>query len=144
MKKRIIYTNSDGELTVIIPSPNWQGTTLELAYKDVPKGASFEIVDAESLPTDRTFRNAWEKDGSVVKTDMPKAKEIAHTKRRLARDEHMAPLDIKSTIPKESVKAESDRAALRVTYDEIQRKINKSTTEAELKSHMAKPEMQLK
>lgn len=31
-----------------------------LAAKDVPAGKPFGIVDAADIPTDRTFRNAWE------------------------------------------------------------------------------------
>jgi len=31
-----------------------------IAQKDVPEGKPYEIVDAADIPTDRTFRNAWE------------------------------------------------------------------------------------
>jgi hypothetical protein len=58
--KRIIYPNNEGGVSVIVPSPNWIGTIQELAAKDVPAGKPHKIVDASEVPSDRTFRNAWE------------------------------------------------------------------------------------
>jgi hypothetical protein len=58
--KRIIYPNNEGGVSVIVPSPNWNGTIEELALKDVPAGKPFKIIDASEIPSDRTFRNAWE------------------------------------------------------------------------------------
>ena len=43
-----------------MPSPNWRGTIEELAAKDVPSGSQYKIVDVSEIPSDRTFRNAWE------------------------------------------------------------------------------------
>ena len=61
---RIIYPTDDGGVAVLIPAPEWlaqEGNTLEtLAEKDVPAGKSWKIVDAADIPTDRTFRAAWE------------------------------------------------------------------------------------
>jgi len=31
-----------------------------IATKDVPAGKQFQIVDVADIPSDRTFRNAWE------------------------------------------------------------------------------------
>lgn len=58
--KRIIYPNNEGGVSVIVPSPKWNGTLEELAVKDVPAGKPFKIIDASEIPSDRTFRNAWE------------------------------------------------------------------------------------
>jgi len=57
--KRIIYPN-EGGVTILTPSPNWRGTLEELAAKDVPAGKPYKIVDGSKIPSDRTFRNAWE------------------------------------------------------------------------------------
>ncbi len=57
---RIIYPNKDGGVSVIIPSKNWKGTIEELAIREVPSGAPYRIVDESEIPSDRTFRNAWE------------------------------------------------------------------------------------
>jgi hypothetical protein len=60
----IIYPTDEGGVAVIIPAPEWlaqEGNTLEaLAAKDVPEGKPWQIVDAADIPTDRTFRAAWE------------------------------------------------------------------------------------
>jgi len=60
MNKRIIYPNEEGGVTLLTPSPNWKGTLEELAAKDVPAGKPYKIVDGSEIPSDRTFRNAWE------------------------------------------------------------------------------------
>lgn len=60
MDKRIIFPNDEGGVSILIPSPNWTGTMEELAAKDVPAGKPYKIVDVADIPTDRTFRNAWE------------------------------------------------------------------------------------
>jgi hypothetical protein len=59
MNKRIIYPTDNGGVAVIIPSDC--GLTIEqIAAKDVPAGKTYKIVDVSSIPSDRTFRNAWE------------------------------------------------------------------------------------
>ena len=57
---RIIYPNDEGGVSIIVPSPNWKGTMEELAAKDVPDGKPFKIVEDSDIPSDRTFRDAWE------------------------------------------------------------------------------------
>ena len=59
MNSRIIYPTDEGIVAVIIPSDC--GLTIEeIAAKDVPNGKPFKIVDIADIPTDRTFRDAWE------------------------------------------------------------------------------------
>lgn len=60
MNQRIIYPTDDGGVAVIIPAPDCGLTIDEIAAKDVPPGKQFKIVDVSDIPTDRTFRNAWE------------------------------------------------------------------------------------
>ena len=60
MNKRIIYPNENGGVAILIPSPNWGGSIEELAAKDVPAGKPYKIVNVSEIPSDRTFRNAWE------------------------------------------------------------------------------------
>lgn len=59
---KIIYKTKDGNVAVMHPSPEWTGTLEELAKKNVPTGLKFKIVEDEVIPTDRSFRNAWEVD----------------------------------------------------------------------------------
>ncbi len=60
MNSRIIYPNDEGGVSVIIPAPECGLTIEQIAAKDVPAGKPFKIVDVADIPTDRTFRNAWE------------------------------------------------------------------------------------
>ena len=61
MNSRIIYPSDDGGVAIIIPA-NCGLTIEEIAAKDVPEGKPFKIVDVADIPSDRTFRNAWEAD----------------------------------------------------------------------------------
>jgi hypothetical protein len=38
----------------------------EIALKDVPTGSPFAIVEDSEIPTDRTFRDAWTVDDSIL------------------------------------------------------------------------------
>jgi hypothetical protein len=60
MNQRIIYPTDDGGVAIIIPAPECGLTIEEIAAKDVPQGKPFKIVDVADIPTDRTFRDAWE------------------------------------------------------------------------------------
>ena len=60
MDARIIYPNDDGGVSIVIPAPECGLTIEEIAAKDVPAGKPYKIVDVADIPTDRTFRNAWE------------------------------------------------------------------------------------
>ena len=55
MNQRIIFPTDDGGVAIIIPA-----VSVELAMKDVPAGKPYKIVDVSDIPTDRTFRGAWE------------------------------------------------------------------------------------
>lgn len=59
MNSRIIYPTDDGGVAVIVPAEC--GLTIEeIAVKDVPAGKPFKIVTVTDIPSDRTFRAAWE------------------------------------------------------------------------------------
>jgi hypothetical protein len=62
MNQRIVYPTDDGGVAVIIPAPECLKTHAieEIAAKDVPAGKPYKIVNVNDIPTDRTFRNAWE------------------------------------------------------------------------------------
>ena len=59
MNQRIIYPTDAGGVAIIVPADC--GLTIEeIAARGVPTGKPFKIVDVSEIPTDRTFRNAWE------------------------------------------------------------------------------------
>jgi len=60
--QRIIYPTDDSGVAVIVPSARYLAdhTIEELAAKDVPDGKAYQIIDEADIPSNRTFRNAWE------------------------------------------------------------------------------------
>ena len=66
--QRIIYQNDDGSVAIIIPTPEaLQTLSIEqIAPKDVPSGKPYKIVTTDDIPSDRTFRNAWEVDAAIL------------------------------------------------------------------------------
>jgi hypothetical protein len=144
MNKRILYTNADGGVSVIVPAPDAQleGETendflARVAAGAVPEGVPFSIVDVSEVPADRTFRNAWRKSGATVTHDMPAAKAIAHEKRRAARAAELAPLDIEATIPAQAAQAEAARQAIREKYAAMQVEIDAADGVPDLKTAIA-------
>lgn len=60
MSQRIIYPTDEGGVAVIIPASDCGLTIEQIAAKDVPTGKPYKIVDVADIPSDRTFRAAWE------------------------------------------------------------------------------------
>jgi len=67
--KRIIYKNQDNSVSVLIPTREALNfaTIKQIAEKDVPHNLPYWIVPTSDIPTDRTFRGAWEIDESFGK-----------------------------------------------------------------------------
>ena len=137
---RIIYTDFEGNCCIVVPSPNYQGTLLELELSLTSRGDLLtldepEHVDASEIPSDRTFRGSWKRgeQGNKIGVDMIKVKEFSHEKRRAKRNALFAPLDVKATIPSEAAQAELDRQAIRDQDASVQNDIDASTTPEELK-----------
>jgi len=59
---KIIYKEIDGSVSIITASNKALlfATIGQIAEKDVPHKLSYWIVDDAVVPTDRTFRDAWE------------------------------------------------------------------------------------
>lgn len=69
--KRIIYKNQDNSVSIVIPTSEALSfaTIEQIAEKDVPHNLPYWIVPISDIPTDRTFRNAWEIDESFGEPD---------------------------------------------------------------------------
>ena len=133
--RRIIYTRPDGGVSIIVPTPGVSDAEL---FKAVPADAINPTATvAEDVPTDRTFRNAWKAAGRKCEVGVPKAKEIAHERRRAARAAEFAPLDVEATIPAKAAQAEAARQAIRDKYAGMQSAIDAATTVEELKAAAA-------
>jgi hypothetical protein len=60
----ITYPRKAGGVCIITPILDCGLTEAEIAAKDVPAGRPYKIIDADIIPTDRYFREAWEADFS--------------------------------------------------------------------------------
>ena len=67
--KRIIYENQDKSIGILIPTQECIDLfgIEAIAKKDVPQGLPFWIVEDSFIPSDRTFRGAWEIDENMGK-----------------------------------------------------------------------------
>lgn len=93
---RIIYTNADGGVSIVTPVDNCGLTLQEIIDRSVPPNTSHAVVEDDELPTDRTYRNAWElhADGRSIIHNMDKAREIHKDLMRRERAKLMPALDI--------------------------------------------------
>ena len=105
MTQAIIFTNDNGGVSVFIPTGE---ISIEAVLaKDCPAGAI--IVDANSLPTDNEFFNAWELvDGQVV---------VNETKKQAIIDAKQAPIDAQAS-------ALTKLTALGLTQEEVKALVN--------------------
>lgn len=142
--KPIAYKRPDGGVSVIYPAPKKQlnkvlkqllgkkrVTKVEyeahVRERSIPEDAT-EVMDVDTIPEDRYFRNAWDIVDSKMVVDMPKAAEIHMTKIKSARNLKLKELD------KRMYGAEKDieRQALRDLPVNID--LSKATTPEELKA----------
>jgi hypothetical protein len=130
--QRIIYSQPDGTVAVIIPAES-----VELALKDVPEGVLYEIVSTDDVPADRTFRGAWVMGDCCVEHDIDRCRAIGHDMRRAKRAEEFAPHDevIAKQIPgADAAAAEEARQEIRDRYAGIQAAIDAAATPDEIKA----------
>ena len=68
---KIIFKNEDNSIGIITPTDEALSfaTIEQIAEKDVVHNLPYWIVEDSVIPTDRTFRNAWEIDESFGKPD---------------------------------------------------------------------------
>ena len=93
---RIAYRNLDGGVSVVCPTPEFcanPANTIDMLIKTLPLGVHFEVHQAEDMPTDRYFRNAWRLDAGVS-IDLMQAREIHMDKLRVIRNEKLTELDV--------------------------------------------------
>lgn len=85
--KRILYSTEDGGVAVLIPTPEYLETHTieELAAKDVPPGVAWQIVETDTIPSDRAFRNAWCLHDGALHHDQDKCCEITKDRLRAER-----------------------------------------------------------
>ena len=65
---KIIFKNETGGVSIIHPTQDALTimTIEDIALKDVPTGLAFAIVNDSEILEDRTFRDAWTIDDSIL------------------------------------------------------------------------------
>lgn len=94
MTQRIIYQTDEGGVAVVIPAADCVLSIEQIAAKDVPAGKAFAIVATTDVPSDRTFRNAWELSNGAISVNMTKAKAITKDRLRAEREPLLAAQDV--------------------------------------------------
>ena len=64
MTQIIIYPNDNGSVALVVPAPECGLTIEQIAAKDVPAGKPYHIINADQLPKEFMFFEAWEADFS--------------------------------------------------------------------------------
>lgn len=108
--KVIIYTNAAGTLCVDTPVINTIGDpdgfteadAIARARARIPADAlGVRVVEANEIPSDRTFRNAWKDGGRTIEHDLPKCRAIWREKLREARAPALAAFDVQYMLADE-------------------------------------------
>ena len=68
---KIVFKNEDNSIGIITPTDEALSfaTVIQVAEKDCPYNLPYWIVENSAIPTDRTFRSAWEIDENFGKPD---------------------------------------------------------------------------
>ena len=130
----VIYTTAEGTVAVVVPTG--EKSIEEVAAKDVPEGATYQIIDGADIPSDRYFRDAWVSGKGKVDIDLDKAKQIGHRIRRAYRAAWFEQYDdiIAKQIPGNDFDAaEASRANIRQVFADIQTAIDAAKTPEEIK-----------
>jgi hypothetical protein len=91
MSQSIIFTNSNGGVSVCIPTG--EISIQEVQTKDTPKGSL--IVDTSSLPNQHNdFFDAWELVDGKVEVSLAKATELTKKRLRAEREPLLAAQDV--------------------------------------------------
>lgn len=115
--KSIIYTRDDGRVSVFAPSSKWEGTLKKLATFVVPTGVPYKIVETSTIPQDRTFRDAWVKNGKTIGVNMNKARNIHMGRIRSAGDRKLLGLDVEQLKGNDVADAKQTLRKLLDTFD---------------------------
>jgi len=148
--KIIVYKLNNNELRIFNPNPSskkddeTENEWMQRLLQDnaiVPAIAiEAEIVEQSSLPSDRTFRNAWRMNSKSISTDMVHARNIHREKLRelraqkfIALDEQYLRADESGDIEAKRLIANEKQALRNVTADPA---IEAAQTAEELKAVM--------
>lgn len=136
--KIVVIDNGNNTVGILVPVESCGLTLEQIIQKDCPQGKRYAVVESDTLPQDRMFRNAWQPSAQGADVHMPRAKKIAHDMRRSVREEKFKPLDIEASIPGKQEQAEAERQKIRETDAVLQTELDAAETPEELKAKMKK------
>ena len=126
---KIIYETPEGGVAVVSPTSGIP--VANLVSEVVPYGAAWDMVEDSVIPTDRTFRNAWEKSGSTIVEDLVKAKVIAADNLRNCAIRVIDSYDIRNDLGEATA---YNKATIVTAYQDCLADITGYTTVAEVKA----------
>ena len=132
MNSRIIYTTDEGTVAILIPTDECGLSIEEIAAKDVPASKEYNIVDVNTISSDRSFRNAWIWDSEIT-IDISKAKDITKNKLREQRKPLLEAQDILFMQAQESGSDTSGIVTEKQRLRDITNQVDSMTTVEELK-----------
>ena len=56
---RFLYADDEGNLCIVVPADNCGLTLDQIKAKDCPSEKTVYTVNKSTIPTDRSFRDAW-------------------------------------------------------------------------------------
>ena len=130
MTQAIIFTNSNGGVSVCIPTGEISIEAVK--EKDTPAGSL--IVNTSDLPRDNDFFDAWELSNGVVTVSFPKAVEITKKRLRAERTPLLAAQDVAFQRALESGADTTAIVAEKQRLRDITKLADEATTLDELKT----------
>lgn len=94
MNKLIIIHKDDGSIGVVHPAIEDLNFVIKRLQETDQMTDNYSIVDKDTLPTDRCFRNAWGHDTTQFNINRPKAELIQLNRLRTLRNKQLSGLDI--------------------------------------------------
>ncbi len=152
MAKVIIHDNGKGGAAVTTPTPEFirkhggEDAAISALLAKRFDGVATQVVEQSEVPSDRTFREAWEV-GEGVEVSMPKARAIHMQRIRAERNGRFKALDAEfakqdalarygndTNAATKAAEAEAKRQALRDIPQRVQPGVDAATTPEELKA----------
>ena len=134
MTKRIVYTRSDGGVSIVCPAPEYVAqfatetdAIAAIRAKDVPAEATnVHVCDETAVPASRRFRNCWRQVGATPPSvSMPLARVQRLAEIRAERDKLLA-LSDSQVVRAQEIGTPAEIAALK-TYRQSLRDIPQTT-----------------
>jgi hypothetical protein len=129
---KVIVYQGDECVSVVVPV---DGVDIDLVIsKDIPSGANYIVLDSSKIPSDRSFRGAWDLVGGAININLNKAKELTKERLRIERVPLLLEQDIAFQITLEDGTDTSAIVAEKKRLRDITSLVDAATTLDQLKA----------